>query len=144
RLNLRHSGWPHDRARPDPDCQCLTETIDHILWDCRKAETAWLSWINKWMGYKIQPSQKADLPQLCIGRWTPHHTDAMKFLWRIWATVTPALLWRLRNDAKFKEKITNERETRAAIKTAGDYQARAIASAWKQQPAKRIQGLCLE
>ncbi|EGZ04712.1 hypothetical protein PHYSODRAFT_379473, partial [Phytophthora sojae] len=125
-----HSGRPDDRACPDPDCQCLTETINHILWGCRKAEAAWMTWINKWMGYTTQPPQIAELP--------------MEILWRIWSTVTPALLWRLRNDAVFKEKMTNERETRAAVKTAGAYQVRAIAYAWKQQPAKRIQGFCLE
>ncbi|POM64300.1 Hypothetical protein PHPALM_20196 [Phytophthora palmivora] len=44
----------------------------------------------------------------------------------------------------FNNKISTERETRAAVLAAGAYQAQAIASAWKKQPAKRIQGLYLE
>ncbi|EGZ10487.1 hypothetical protein PHYSODRAFT_407583, partial [Phytophthora sojae] len=70
-LNLRHSGWPDDRACPDPDCQCLTETIDHILWGCRKAEAAWMTWINKWMGYTTQPPQIAELRAAAATRTAP-------------------------------------------------------------------------
>ncbi|KAL0056488.1 hypothetical protein AAF712_016908, partial [Marasmius tenuissimus] len=67
----------------------------------------------------------------------------MQLLWHIWATITPVLLWRLRNQAIFEGKIKNERETQAAINAAGGYQVQAIASAWKKNPATKIQGLCL-
>ncbi|KAE9073241.1 hypothetical protein PF005_g25823, partial [Phytophthora fragariae] len=67
----------------------------------------------------------------------------MKLLWHIWATITPVLLWRLRNKAVFEGKIKSEQETQAAIIAAGSYQVQAIASAWKKNPATNILGLCL-
>lgn len=68
----------------------MIETIDHIVWDCSKAQKAWIAWIEKWAGRHSQPDQLNELreaaaarkapaiqkaflatAQQCIGRWTP-------------------------------------------------------------------------
>ncbi|KAE8894413.1 hypothetical protein PF005_g17018 [Phytophthora fragariae] len=68
----------------------------------------------------------------------------MNLLWRIWSTITPAMLWRLRVDAVFKNKNSNEEITQAAIQSAGNHQVQAIINAWKQNPAKRHVGMCMD
>ncbi|KAJ8546731.1 hypothetical protein ON010_g11503 [Phytophthora cinnamomi] len=81
--------------------------------------------------------------QQCIATWTPDHDEAMNNLWRIWATVTPVKLWRLRNAAVFKQELTPPMETAAAVWSAGIYQVKTISEAWKTNPATRTKAWCL-
>ncbi|EGZ04936.1 hypothetical protein PHYSODRAFT_415290, partial [Phytophthora sojae] len=162
-LNLFHSGWPMHRDCPEPTCSCQAETIDHIVWTCEKAQLAWQRWVSKWLGRACPLSEMTKLQaalatrtapgtthdflahaQHCIPAWTPHHDEAMTTIWRVWATVTPVLLWRLRNDAVFNNERTSPSDTSAAVWSAGIYQLQAIGAAWKKSNKTRIKAWCLE
>lgn len=162
-LNLRHDKWPDHRECPEPTCPCTTETIDHIVWSCDKAQHAWKRWLDQWLGVpttltkrkallehvasRKSPTATAEflsVAQQCITRWTTCHDKAMEILWLIWTTTTPVILWRLRNRHIFNEIHTSKSETASIVWGAGTYQVMAVASSWKAQPSKRILGVCLE
>ncbi|EGZ27287.1 hypothetical protein PHYSODRAFT_469707 [Phytophthora sojae] len=150
-LNLYREVWPTHRACPEATCSTHRETIDHIIWECEKAQLSWRHWVSKWLGGEcsqndiasLQPSIAQRQPpavtpellahsQQCTATWTPHHNEAMATLWRIWTTVTPVQLRRLRNDAVFNNEHSSPQETRAAVWSAGIYQVQAITAAWKK------------
>ncbi|EGZ16868.1 hypothetical protein PHYSODRAFT_504393 [Phytophthora sojae] len=129
-LNLYREGWPTHLAFPEATCSTHRETIDHIIWECEKAQLSWRDWVSKWLGRECSQNDIASLqpaiaqrqppavtPELlahaqqCTATWTPHHNEAMATLWRIWTTVTPVLLWRLRNDAVFNNEHSSPQET---------------------------------
>ncbi|GMF53353.1 unnamed protein product [Phytophthora fragariaefolia] len=70
----------------------------------------------------------------------------MAAIWLIWSTVTPVLLWRLRNEYVFKDMRTSVDDTASIVWVAGAFQVLAVASGWKAHPATatRIKVHCLE
>eukprot|EP00644_Phytophthora_capsici_P008444 jgi/Phyca11/59710/gw1.26.224.1 len=162
-LNLFHAGWPEYQDCPDFECQCTQETPDHIIWECDKAQAAWIRWMGKWLGYTPSIEDRQSLMHHAAARLAPHpttqfiakargftarwykdHEEAMAMIWLIWSTVTPVLLWRLRNKAVFDGKISTTEETQDIIWAAGKFQVAAVAKAWQARPETKIKGFYLE
>ncbi|ETK71715.1 hypothetical protein L915_21086, partial [Phytophthora nicotianae] len=81
--------------------------------------------MDAWLGRSTKSSERASMQQAlasrqapnpsiefmamaqqCTTRWTSYHDEAMAQLWMIWTTITPVMLWRLRNRHVLKDLPT--------------------------------------
>eukprot|EP00644_Phytophthora_capsici_P015913 jgi/Phyca11/123030/e_gw1.49.265.1 len=162
-LNLFHAGWPEDRKCSYKECDEHQETIEHILWDCTRAEHVWSRWIPHWLGhYPTDTELKQLMPQIAArkappitpdfrraamkttGEWTEEQEEAMQVLWTIWTTCTQCILWRIRNKEIFDKRHIHREAAAEFAWIAADFQTQAVIQAWLSSAPTRKKGFRLD
>ncbi|GMF30505.1 unnamed protein product [Phytophthora fragariaefolia] len=161
-LNLFHAGWLNNRRCSYTNCTTSPETIEHILWDCERAQGAWHAWIPSWLGHhptqeemnrlrsftadRSNPGITPDFLTAAgssIAEWTHELTEAMQTLWLIWTTSTQCMLWRIRNKEIFENTQICRREAETIVWKAADFQTTAVIQAWTSNATTYDQGFRL-
>ncbi|EGZ15183.1 hypothetical protein PHYSODRAFT_381493, partial [Phytophthora sojae] len=52
-------------------CQHHPETIEHILWDCSRAQEVWESWLPQWTGHYLHREELTALLSHLASRTAP-------------------------------------------------------------------------
>ncbi|KAF1333213.1 Rxlr effector protein, partial [Globisporangium splendens] len=162
-LNLFHPGGIESSACPsNAGCGETKETISHIVWSCKRAQTAWTVFLGRWIGRTLKeqalnlflphvasrtapPGQRSLLRELekHFGFITPEHSTALQKLWFIVTSSIPVLLWRTRVEIVHERQHVAIEESTKRVWTACVMQVRAVVHRVRTLKGEKINAACL-
>ncbi|KAK1943976.1 hypothetical protein P3T76_005372 [Phytophthora citrophthora] len=152
-LNLYHEGWPENRQCTYQMCTKNKETIEHIVWECSRAQDVWQEWLPKWLGhYPHREELDRLIPHLAsrtaptvspkfvdeasrtIPYWESGHDEALQVIWCIWTTCTQCTLWIIRNREIFENENISGQEAKRRLTKLADFQTQAVIKGLTSRP----------